>query len=106
MTDKRKPFLPPAFRGEKSSWDAFVDKYSALVYHSIRKTFTTHHAEPDPEAVNDLFQDFFVVIVRDDFKKLRQFRGDRGWTLASWVRLVAVRMTIDFLRKHEPDHEV
>jgi len=41
------------------------------------------------EAVNDLFQDFFVAIVRDDFKKLRDFRGERGCTLASWLRLVS-----------------
>jgi RNA polymerase sigma factor (sigma-70 family) len=101
MTEKEKILLAGCIRGDKACWDAFVSQYSSLVYYSIRKTFTTHHAEPNPEAVNDLFQDFFVAIVRDDFKKLRDFRGERGCTLASWLRLVTVRLTIDFLRRNK-----
>jgi RNA polymerase sigma-70 factor (ECF subfamily) len=34
----------------------------------------------------------------NDYKKLRQFEGKQGCTLASWVRLLTIRQTIDFLR--------
>jgi RNA polymerase sigma-70 factor (ECF subfamily) len=99
MTEKEKTLLAGCIRSDKASWDAFVQQYSNLVYHTIRKTFVTYHAEPNPEEVDDLFQEFFLAIVRDDFKKLRDFRGERGCTLASWLRLVTVRLTIDFLRR-------
>lgn len=86
-------------RGEKAAWDGFVQQYSNLVYHTIRKTLTLHHAETRDDAVDDLYQEFFVSLLKDNCKKLSQFRGDGGCTLASWLRVVASRLTIDFLRK-------
>ncbi len=102
MTEKEKTLLAGCIHGDKSSWDAFVQQYSALVYHTIRKTFGLHHAKLNVDVIEDLYQEFFVSILREDFKKLRQFKGDRGCTLASWLRLVAARLTIDFLRKQKP----
>jgi DNA-directed RNA polymerase specialized sigma24 family protein len=51
--------------------------------------------------VEDLYQEFllFLFLLRDDFKKLRQFRGEKGLTVASWLRVVISRLTIDFLRQ-------
>ena len=99
MTEKEKTLLAGCLNGEKRAWDAFVLQCSALVYHTIRKTFSLYHTEPRTDLVEDLFQDVFLTVLKDDFKKLRQFRGDRGCSLASWLRIVAVRLTIDFLRK-------
>jgi RNA polymerase sigma factor (sigma-70 family) len=101
MTEKEKTLIAGCLKGEKASWDAFVLQYSALVYHTIRKTFALHHAKLNDDVIEDLYQEFFVSILRDGFKKLRQFKGDRGCSLASWLRLVAARLTIDFLRKPE-----
>ena len=102
MTEKEKTLLAGCLKGEKAAWDAFVLQYSALVYYTIRKTFSLYHTEPRTDLVEDLFQEFFLFIVRDNFGKLRQFRGDRGCSLASWLRLVAARLTIDFLRQQRP----
>ena len=102
MTGKEKSLLEGCLKGDKAAWDAFVLQYSSLVYHTIKKTFTLYNTEPRPDLVEDLFQEFFFSLLRDDFRKLRQFRGDRGCTLASWLRVVAARLTIDFLRKREP----
>jgi RNA polymerase sigma factor (sigma-70 family) len=101
MTEKEKSLITGCVKGEKASWDVFVLQYSALVYHTIRKTFALHHVKVSDDVIEDLYQEFFLAILRDDFKKLRQFRGERGCSLASWVRLVAARLTIDFLRSRE-----
>jgi RNA polymerase sigma factor (sigma-70 family) len=101
VTDREKDLLAGCLRREKAAWDAFVVQYSALVYHTIKKTFSLYHTEPRTEQIEDLYQGFFLCILRDDFKKLRQFRGDRGCSLASWLRMVATRLTVDFLRKRE-----
>lgn len=98
MTDERE-LLAACFDRKKASWDEFVERYSRLVYGAIKQTLRVYHVEPTESAVEDLFQDFFVSVLRDDFKKLREFRGERGCTLASWLRMVATRLTIDFLRK-------
>jgi RNA polymerase sigma factor (sigma-70 family) len=86
-------------QGQKGRWDAFVRQYSGLIYHTIKKTFSLHHVEPRPDSVDDLFQEFFLSLIKDDFSQLRRFRGDRGCTLASWLRVIAARRTIDQLRK-------
>ena len=102
MTDKEKTLLAGCLKGEKAAWDAFVLQYSSLVYHTIRKTFTLHHTEPRSDLVEDLYQELFLSVLKDDCKKLSQFRGDRGCTLASWLRVVVARLTIDFLRRQPP----
>ena len=101
MTDKEKNLLGACLIGEKSSWDAFVLQYSGLVYHTIKKTFSHYHTEPRLDVVEDLFQEYFLSLIRDNFKKLRQFKGDRGCSLASWLRVIATRRTIDFLTGQE-----
>jgi RNA polymerase sigma factor (sigma-70 family) len=99
MTEQERTLIAGCAKGEKAAWDAFVRQYSNLVYHTIRKTLTLHHAESRADAVDDLYQEFFVFLLKDNCKKLSQFRGDGGCTLASWLRVVASRLTIDFLRK-------
>ena len=99
MTEAERKLLAGCVAGEKAAWDAFVLQYSNLVYHTIRRSLTLHHTVGRDEVVEDLYQECFVALLRDDCKKLRQFKGDRGCTLASWLRVVVSRQTIDFLRK-------
>ena len=99
VTEKEKTLLAGCLKGDKAAWDAFVLEYSALVYHTVKKTLVLHHAEISPDLVDDLFQDIFLTLVKDEFAQLRRFRGDNGCTLASWLRMIAARRTIDHLRK-------
>jgi RNA polymerase sigma factor (sigma-70 family) len=102
MTEKEKTLIAGCLRGEKAAWDSFVLQYSSLVYHTIKKTLSLHHTEPHADLVEDLYQEFFVSLLRNECKKLRQFRGAQGCSLASWLRLLTARSTIDFLRKQAP----
>jgi RNA polymerase sigma-70 factor (ECF subfamily) len=98
MTEKEKSLLAGCVKGDKSSWDEFVRQYSSLVYHTIRKTLTFQYTDQRDEVVEDLYQDVFISLVADNYRKLKQFRGDGGCTLASWLRMIAARRTIDHLR--------
>ena len=102
MTEHEKTLLAGCLKGDKAAWDAFVLQYSSLVFHTIKRTLVRYHAELRDDEIEDLHQEFFVAIVRDDYKKLRQFRGDKGCSLASWLRVIAARLTIDFLRNRGP----
>jgi len=107
MTEQEKTLIAGCIKGDKATWDGFVQQYSNLVYHTIRKTLTLHHTESRDEMVEDLYQEFFISILQNNCRKLAQFRGDGGCTLASWLRVVASRLTIDFLRKERhPEVEV
>jgi len=107
MTEKEKTLIAGCLRSDKAAWDSFVLQYSNLVYHTIKKTLNVHHAEPRADLVEDLYQEFFVSLLRNGHKKLRQFRGAHDCSLASWLRLLTARLTIDFLRKRaSTSHEI
>ena len=99
MTEKEKTLIAGCLRSEKAAWDSFVLQYSNLVYHTIKKTLNLHHVETRADLVEDLYQEFFLSLLRNECKKLRQFKGAHGCSLASWLRLLTAQLTIDFLRK-------
>jgi len=100
MTPQERSLIAGCVRGEKAAWDAFVEQYSKLVYHTINTTSNFGQIKTSPGFVDDLFQEIFLSLVKDDFAQLRRFRGDNGCTLASWLRMIAARRTIDHLRRH------
>jgi RNA polymerase sigma-70 factor (ECF subfamily) len=103
MTEAERTLIAGCLRGDKDAWDTFVRQFSSLVYSTIYKTLALHHAvQRDQGVVEDLFQEFFVAMFTSDCRKLRQFRGDRGCTMASWLRVVAARLTVDYLRRQRP----
>ncbi len=96
-------FVQSCVKGEKLAWDEFVDKYSHLIYryiHSVLKFKGINLYSQDN--VNDIFQEIFVNLSKDNFKKLRSFKGKNGCSLASWLRQVVINYTIDCTRKLKP----
>ena len=41
----------------------------------------------------------FLALLRDDGRRLRHFEGRNGCSFAGWLRVVAVRLAIDVLRR-------
>ncbi len=87
---------------DKQAWDEFVEKYSRLIYNYIYTVLNNKGYRPNPEVVNDLYQEIFTALIKDDFKKLRQFKAKNGASLASWLRIITINFTLDFLRRQKP----
>lgn len=93
-------FLKRCFEGEKSAWDEFLKRYSRLIYSYIYHGLKLKGKDlVDSDEVENLFQEIFVFLTQDNFKKLRTFKAKNGCSLASWLRVVVVNYTIDYLRK-------
>jgi RNA polymerase sigma factor (sigma-70 family) len=88
--------------GDKKRWTIFVEQYNKLIYHTIYKTLRANATATDPDDINDLFQEIFTSFCANNCKKLRMFDPHRGVSLASWLRMITVRTTIDHLRKRRP----
>ena len=52
-----------------------------------------------PEEIDDVHNDVFVSIMDKNGRKLRQYKGKNGCTVSTWIRIIAVRVTIDHIRK-------
>lgn len=87
-------------KGDALAWDEFISRYSRLIYNYIHSILRLHGINrPAQDSVSDLFQEIFLSLLKDDFRKLRTFKAKNGCSLASWLRQVTVNHTIDYLRK-------
>lgn len=92
--------LQRCLRADKEAWNQFVDTYSRLVYNYIYCTFKIKGTNlPEQDRVSDIFQEIFLSLVKDNFRKLRSFRGRNGCSLASWLRQVVINATLDYMRR-------
>jgi RNA polymerase sigma factor (sigma-70 family) len=102
MTDLE--FVQRCVTGDKLAWNQFVDKYSRLIYkyiHSVLNS-TGNEAAFSQDNISDLFQEIFLSLIEDDFRKLKSFQGKNGCSLASWLRQIAINRTIDYMRQLRP----
>lgn len=95
-------FVQRCVKGDKQAWDEFVDKYSRLIYNYIHSVLRVKGLAIGQENIDDLFQEIFLSLVKDNFKKLNSFRGQNNSSLASWLRQVVINHTIDYVRKFKP----
>lgn len=88
--------LCQCIEGDGQAWEAFVEKFSHLVYSTIFRNFDRYSFPPSQEDVEDLHNSLFLSLMENDFKKLRQFRGKSS--LASYIRVITSNQVLDFLR--------
>jgi RNA polymerase sigma factor (sigma-70 family) len=92
-------FVKRCVSSDKLAWDEFVERYSRLIYNYIYSVFKVKGISlPDQDNVNDLFQGLLLSLVKDNFRKLKSFKGKNGCTLASWLRQVTINFTLDYSR--------
>jgi len=95
-------FVRRCVKGDKRAWNEFVERYSSLIYNYIHSVLKIKGRTCAEENVNDLFQEIFLSLAKDNFKKLSSFQARNGCSLASWLRQVTVNFTIDYIRKLKP----
>lgn len=89
--------LPEALlRGEKVAWDAFVRRYGGLVVAAVRGVAMAQ-AE-----VEDLTQEVFLRLCKDDFRLLRSYDPARA-SLSTWLTIVARSTARDGLRRRRAE---
>lgn len=95
-------FIHSCVKGDRQSWDKFVDKYSRLIYNYIHNILSTKGYAFSQQHIHDIFQEVFYSLIKDNFKKLKSFKARNGCSLASWLRQVTINLTIDYMRKFKP----
>lgn len=86
--------LDNCLRGRKWAWDAFVDRYARVIFAAVGRVLG-RRARAEAE---DVAQDVFVRLVRNDFGLLQRYDPDRA-SLTTWLTIVARSTAIDHLRR-------
>jgi RNA polymerase sigma-70 factor (ECF subfamily) len=95
-------FVQACVKGDKQSWNEFLSRYSRLIYNYIYSVLSVKGRNLPVEQVEDIFQEIFYSLIKDNYKKLATYQGRNGCSLASWLRQVTINFTIDYLRKLKP----
>lgn len=85
---------------DKKSWDLFVERYSKLIYSTLHHALGEKGITDKKDIVDELFNETFIALMKDNAKKLQQFQG--RCSLASWIRLITTNVAIDYLRRLKP----
>ena len=96
--DERE-FIQRCLSNDKAAWDEFVNRYSRLIYNYIYHILHIKGMSPSSDFVEDIFQEIFLNLIEDNFCKLRQFEGRNNASLASWLRIITINFSLDYIKK-------
>lgn len=97
--DPTTELLRSCIDGDPDARRRLVEQYSGIVSFGVSVIFQQFGRPYRREEIEDLCQDVFLSLFENDARKLRQYKGRNGCSLASWLRVVANRATIDRLRR-------
>ncbi|MBA2225523.1 sigma-70 family RNA polymerase sigma factor [thermophilic bacterium 2918] len=103
FTQYDRDLLKRCLHKEPGAWNDFVDRYLSLIYHVINYTAYLRSVRLGPEDVEDIAADILLQLVEENFKILRQFRGESS--LATYLTVVARRLCVRELVRRKKRQE-
>ncbi len=85
-------------RRDDQAWEQFLQQYRRLIFAAIHGALASCNFKAADQDLEDLFWTVVGSLLEDDCRRLRAFEGRKGCTLATWLRLIAGRKAIDFVR--------
>lgn len=95
--------LSECLAGDRKASETLVRRFSDLVYRSVQYTLMTKDVSFNKFDLEDMHNTIFLRLFENRCKRLRQYQGKNGCSLASWIRMIAVRTVFDHLRKRGVD---
>jgi RNA polymerase sigma-70 factor, ECF subfamily len=99
LTPVDRDLIARCLKKQPGSWNDFVDRFISLFYHVIQTTAHLRSARLGPEDVEDIAAEIMLRIVADDYKVLRQFKGQAN--LATYLTVVARRTSVQEIGKRQ-----
>lgn len=81
------------------AWRELLRRFRPLIFRCITKVAGRYEAVLSNEDVNEIFGDVCFNLLRDGMRKLRLYDPARGSKLGSWLGLIAINTTYDYLRQ-------
>ena len=85
--------------GDRCCRETFVRQFSNLVFSTIQHVVKIKNTHLSRQSVEDLHQTVFLQLFDNESRKLKQYKGNNGCSLASWIRMLTGRIVIDHLRR-------
>jgi RNA polymerase sigma factor (sigma-70 family) len=92
----QEPLSDALLTGDSAAWQGFVRRYGGLIVAAVRGV------APTPSDIEDLTQEVFVRLCKDQFRLLRSYDPARA-ALSTWLTIVARSTARDALRRRRFD---
>jgi RNA polymerase sigma factor (sigma-70 family) len=92
------PLLAAVLSGAPDAQDRLVAAYGPHVHGTISR-YLALRCRGRLDLADDLTHEVFLALFRDGARRLRGYESRNGCSFAGWLRVVAVRLTIDVLRR-------
>lgn len=93
--------------GSEPGWAAFYRRFRGLILSCAAKTSSKCGVRLGPEELKDVLSEVAVNLVSHERRRLKLYRSDRGSSVATWVGVIAVSTTRDYLRRaRRQQHEL
>ncbi len=98
-TDNIRPIglVADCVLGLPGAWDAFVRRYAPLILAIARRSLRARGLSPAPDDLEDICENTFLALVKDDFGLLRSY--DDRFALSTFLGVVARTQAGRFARR-------
>jgi len=101
--EEDRALINACLSGDDQAIEVLIRRYSPLVFRYVQHTLMASNVPFDDEDLKDFHNTIFILLLEKKCKKLRQFRGKNGCSLASWIRLITCRAVLNQLREISGD---
>lgn len=91
--------LAACLDGDAEAWEILVRRFSNLIYRTIQGTARIKNVALSRQDLEDLLGTVFLELLDRQCHKLRKYRGDKGCTLASWIRMITQQTVLNHFRR-------
>jgi RNA polymerase sigma factor (sigma-70 family) len=84
--------------GDRVAWQRFYTRFQPLIASCVAHVLRSRNIPFNQDDLDDFVSEVWLSLLRKDAVGLRRYDPSRGRSLPSWIRLLAVRCTIDQLR--------
>jgi RNA polymerase sigma-70 factor, ECF subfamily len=83
--------------GDAASWDAFVATFQPVIGANVARVVRSY-GHPNPALTDDLIQDTFLRLCKDNCRALRTFKSQHDAAIFAYLKTIAISVAFDHFR--------
>ena len=99
MQQADRELIEKILSNDTQAWEFFVVQYTSVIEKAITQTLGYNSQGYVIEEIGEITNDIFLSLLENDYRRLRQFRGDSK--LSTWLFRVSENRTKDLLKKQK-----
>ena len=84
---------------DEAAWREFHRRYDRMIGSCVHRVVTRFNKVVASDAIQEICGNIYASLLANDMHKLRRFEVERGNKLGTWIGLISINATWDYLRR-------